>query len=151
MTVFLRCVIDTNICIKQFVADPLTPKVHQLFDHLNIPETEFFAPDLLYIECANVLWKYVRANLYTASQIQADLADLKALRFQVVSSRELMEGAVQIGINLGITAYDGCYVALAQKVDAPLLTLDERLVKAAAQSNFDVRLFTDFPIPTLPV
>ena len=29
MTSFLRCVIDTNICIKQFIADPLTPKVNQ--------------------------------------------------------------------------------------------------------------------------
>jgi hypothetical protein len=32
MTVPLRFVIDTNICIKQFITDPLTPKVNQLFD-----------------------------------------------------------------------------------------------------------------------
>ncbi|WP_449418119.1 hypothetical protein [Phormidium nigroviride] len=32
MTVPLRCVLDTNICIKQFIVDPLTPKVNQLFD-----------------------------------------------------------------------------------------------------------------------
>ena len=69
MTVSLRCVLDTNICIKQFIADPLTPKVNQLFDHLNDPSTEFFIPDLFYIECANALGKYVRAKLYTAEQI----------------------------------------------------------------------------------
>lgn len=55
-------------------------------------------PDLFYIECANVLWKYVRANLYTAKQVEADLTDLKALRFQVTSTKDLMNKAVEIGI-----------------------------------------------------
>ncbi|PSB02017.1 type II toxin-antitoxin system VapC family toxin [Merismopedia glauca] len=150
MTASLRCVIDTNICIKQFIVDPLTPKVTQLLDHLNDLSAEFFVPDLFYIECANVLWKYVRANLYTAQQVQADLSDLKALRFQVTSSKELMAEAVQIGLDYGITAYDGCYVALSHQVSAPLLTLDERLVNSLAGSSFDVRLFANFSVPPLP-
>lgn len=90
MTVPLRCVLDTNICIKQFIVDPWSPKVNQLFDCLDDPAVEFFVPDLFYIECANALWKYVRANLYTAEQVQADLSDLKALRFQVISTKDLM-------------------------------------------------------------
>lgn len=148
MTSFLRCVIDTNICIKQFIADPLTPKVNQLFDHLNDPQAEFFIPDLFYVECANTLWKYVKANLYSAEQIKADLTDLKALRFQVISTKELISSAVEISLNYNISAYDGCYVALSQQVNAPLLTLDQRLVNSL-NNNFDVRLFTDFKIPPL--
>jgi predicted nucleic acid-binding protein len=150
MTVSLRCVLDTNVCIKLFIADPLTSKVERLFEHLDNPSAEFFVPDLLYIECANVLWKYARANLYTAEQVQADLTDLKALRFQVTSTKELMTQAVQIGLDYGITAYDGCYVALSQLVSAPLLTLDERLVNSLVASSFDVRLFRDFLVPSLP-
>lgn len=149
MTVPLRWVLDTNICIKQFIVDPLTPKVNQLFDSLDDPAVEFFVPDLFYIECANVLWKYVRAKLYTAEQVQADLSDLKALRFQVTSTKELMNKAVQIGLDYGITAYDGCYVALSEQVTAPLLTLDERLVNSLRDSKFDVRLFTNFTVPSL--
>lgn len=151
MTVPLRCVLDTNVCIKQFIADPLTPKVNQLFDHLNDPSAEFFIPDLFYIECANALWKYVRAKLYTAEQVQADITDLKALRFQVISTKDLITEAVQIGLDYGITAYDGCYVALSQQVSAPLLTLDERLVNSLASSSFDVQLFTNLLIPALPI
>lgn len=149
MTNALRCVLDTSVGIKQFVADPLTPKVNQLFDHLTDPSAEFFVPDLLYIECANVLWKYVRANLYTAEQIQADLADLQALRFQVISTKDLIVEAVQIAVQYSITAYDASYIALSKQVDAPLLTLDERLVNSLADSGFNVRLFTDFPVPPL--
>ena len=141
--------LDTNICIKQFIVDPLTPKVNQLFDCLDDSAVEFFVPDLFYIECANVLWKYVRAKLYTAEQVQADLSDLKALRFQVTSTKELMNKAVQIGLDYGITAYDGCYVALSEQVTAPLLTLDERLVNSLTGSEFDVQLFTNFTVPSL--
>jgi predicted nucleic acid-binding protein len=68
----------------------INPKVNQLFDHLNDPSAEFFVPDMFYIECANALWKYVRAKLYTAEQVQADIADLRALRFQVISTKDLM-------------------------------------------------------------
>ncbi len=59
MTGSLRCVLDTNVCIKQFVADSFTPKVNQLLDHRSDPQAEFFVPDLFYIECANTLRKYV--------------------------------------------------------------------------------------------
>lgn len=79
MTSPVRCVVDTSVCIKHFIADPLTPKANQLFDCLIEPGTEIFVPDLLYIESANTFWKYVRAKLYTAAEVQADLVTLKAL------------------------------------------------------------------------
>jgi predicted nucleic acid-binding protein len=140
MTTPLRCVVDTSVCIKQFISDPLTSKVHQLFDHLANSETEFFVPDLFYIECANTLWKYIRAGLYTAAEVQADLATLKALPLRVVSTADLMEDAVSIGLTYGISAYDACCVALSQQVSAMLLTLDQRRVRSIAAA-YDVRSF----------
>lgn len=65
--------------------------------------------------------------------------------------KDLITEAVQIGLDYGITAYDGYYVALSQQVSAPLLTLDERLVNSLTYSSFDVRLFTNFLIPALPI
>lgn len=146
MTTPLRCVVDTSVCIKQFISDPLTPKVNQLFDHLANPETEFFVPDLFYIECANTLWKYIRAGLYTTAAVQADLATLKGLPLRVVSTADLMEDAVSIGLAYGISAYDASYVALSQQVNAMLLTLDQKLVRATA-SAYDVRSLNDFSVP----
>ena len=122
MTTPLRCVVDTSVCIKQFISDPLTAKVNQLFEHLAVPQTEFFVPDLFYIECANTLWKYVRAGLYTEAEVQADLASLKAFPLRVVSTADLMAEAVTIGLAYGISAYDASYVALCEQVSAPLLT-----------------------------
>ncbi len=86
MTASLRCVVDASVNIKQFIPDPQSERVKQLFAHLANPQTEFHVPDLFYIESANILWKYVRAGLYTATDVPADLAALKALPLRRVST-----------------------------------------------------------------
>lgn len=146
MTTPLRCVIDASVGIKQFVPDPLTSKVNQLFAHLAIPKTEFFIPDLFYIEITNIFWKYVRAKLYAVADVQADLATLKTFPLQVISMSELMEEAINISIAYGISAYDASYVALSQRVNAPLLTLDQKLVNSLANAPYNVQLFINFSV-----
>ncbi|MEI2581783.1 type II toxin-antitoxin system VapC family toxin [Scytonema sp. PRP1] len=150
MTTPFRCVVDASVGIKQFVPDPLTPKVNQLFAHLANPQNQFFVPDLFYIECANILWKYVRAGLYAAGDVPADLASLKTFPLRVVSTVDLMADAVSIALAYNISAYDASYVALSQQVGATLLTLDQRLVRALGATSYDVCLFNDFEIPSLP-
>jgi predicted nucleic acid-binding protein len=141
--------VDTSVCIKQFIADPLTPKVNQLFDHFANPQTEIFIPDLFYIECANTFWKYVRAGMYTAAEVQTDLVTLKAFPLRVVSTADLMADAVNIALTHGISANEASYVALSQQVSVTLLTLDQKLVKALAATSYDVISFNDFEVPLL--
>lgn len=150
MTASLKCVLDTNVAIKQFIDDPLTAKANQLFEHFSDPAAQFFVPDLFYIERANVFWTYVRAQLYTADQAILGLSILDQLPLKSISTKALMTQAIQISVEYNISAYDGCFVARSHQVSAPLLTLDKRLFNALKSSPFDVRLFTDFSIPSLP-
>ncbi|MGK7930980.1 MAG: type II toxin-antitoxin system VapC family toxin [Microcystaceae cyanobacterium] len=136
----LKCVVDASVNIKQFIPDPLSSKVQQLFAHLNQPETEFYIPDLFYVESANALWKYIRAGQYTEADAARDLASLKTLPLQVFSTADLMEAAIIIAVTHKITVYDGVYVALSVSVDAPLLTLDQKLLKAL--TNTPILLLT---------
>ncbi len=114
----IKCVLDVSVCIKQFIPDPLSPKVDQLLTYIADPENQFFVPDLFYIESANVLWKYVRAGLYPVAKVSADLTTLKNLQLQVVSTANLMDDAVNIALNYNISAYDASYVALSQQKNA---------------------------------
>ncbi|MGK7902375.1 MAG: type II toxin-antitoxin system VapC family toxin [Hormoscilla sp.] len=150
MTTTLRYVVDANVGIKQFISDPLSPKVKQLFALLDSPQTEIFIPDLFYIECGSIFRKYVRAGLYTADEVQTDLISLKGLPLRVVSNADLMADAVSISLTHGIYVYDASYVALSEHVNAPLLTLDQRLVNTLAATSYDLRLFSDWEIPSLP-
>lgn len=143
----LQYVIDTNVGIKQFIDDPLTPKVNQLFDRLADQSVELFVPDLFFIESANVLCKYVRAKLYAAEQVTADLQDLKALQFQVIPTKKLIMEAAEISLKYGISAYDACYVSLSDRINTSLLTLDKRIFNSLQGSAFEVQLFTDFNLP----
>lgn len=143
----LRCVIDASVGIKQFIPDRLSDKVKQLFSYLNEPSTEFFVPDLFYIESTNILWKYARAKMYPVQDIAQDLANLKSLSLRIVSTAELMELAFQIAHEYQISAYDGAYVALSQEVNAPLLTCDRKLINALMSSPIDVQFFPDFCLP----
>ncbi len=146
----LRCVVDTSVCVKHFIPDPLSPKVEQLFAQASNRQSQLFVPDLFYVESANALLKYVRAKLYPSEKVMADLATLKGLQLHIVSTAELMEDAVSIAVTHGISAYDASYIALSQQVNATLLTLDQRLVRTLANSSYDVQSFNDFEVPPLP-
>jgi predicted nucleic acid-binding protein len=145
----LQCVIDTNVLLKHFIPDPLSTQVDLLLAHLANPQTSIYIPDLFYIENANVLWKYFRAGQLNTEQIQTHLRTLKTLPFKVTSTADLLEKAVNISIDFEVSAYDACYVALANQVSAPLLTLDQKLIKALSNSAHNVCDFSNFIVPPL--
>lgn len=61
----------------------------------------------------------------------------------------MIEDAINISMNHGISACDAFYVALSQQVSATLLTLDQKLVKALSATSYDVRAFNEFEVPPL--
>ncbi len=150
MTASLKCVVDASVGIKKFIIEPLTPKVDQLFAHLRDPDARLYIPDLFYVECTNILWKYIRAGLHDSTEAQANLADRKLLRFTPTPTADLIREALSLSVAHGISAYDACYVALSQRNDVPLLTQDQRLVNSLKSTSLDVQLFSDFVIPPVP-
>lgn len=120
MTNSLMCVVDASVGIKKFIIDPLTPKVDRLFTHLSDSNAQLYIPDLFYIECTNVAWKYIRAGLYDVAEAQANLSSLKLLRLTVTPTADLILEALSISSAYGISAYDACYVALSQRNSVPL-------------------------------
>jgi predicted nucleic acid-binding protein len=146
----LKCVVDASVGIKKFIVEPLTPKVDQLFAHFNDPDARLYIPDLFYIECTNIAWKYIRSGLYDNVEAQANLADLKLLRFATTPTADLMLQALTLSVTYGISAYDACYVALARQENVPLLTQDQRLVNTFQNTDFNIRLFSNFVVPPVP-
>ncbi len=134
MTVIpLRYVVDASVGIKLFVDEDYSDKVHTLFEQLtaDIPAI-LYVPDLFYIECTNILLKYTRRFGRSLEDSRADLLDLGRLALRVVSTAELMENALLLAAERGITAYDACYAVLASQLDLPLITADDQLVKAVS-------------------
>ena len=129
--VVLRCVLDASVGIKLFVEEEFSDKVQQLFAKLaDDPQAEIHVPDLFYVECANILLKYTRRFDRPLEDSLADLKDLNELALTVTSTTELIEDALKLADEKKLTAYDACYVVLAQKLDLPLVTADVPLASA---------------------
>jgi predicted nucleic acid-binding protein len=93
------------------------------------------APDLVLSESTNTLVKYCRGGLLARADAAALLGEILALPLEIRSSRSLLPAALTISLERGITAYDACYVALAEAAHAPLVTADRRLAAAYERSE----------------
>jgi predicted nucleic acid-binding protein len=141
------CVVDASVGIKLFLVESLTDRADFLFASLTgTPPARLYVPDLFYIECTNILWKYVRHFGYSQEAAQQDVADLVRLPLQSASTAALVEAALALALEQGATAYDAAYVALAQKLSLPLVTADEALVRRLEGTGLDVRWLGDWPV-----
>ena len=148
MTAAVACVVDASVGIKLFLTEALSGHAEALFAHLAAdPPGQLSVPDLFYIECANILWKHTRRSGYPVDQARSALTDLGQLALRRVPTSELADQALAIAIQTGLTAYDACYVALAQQLAVPFVTADEKLARVLAGTQYDARWLGDFSIP----
>jgi predicted nucleic acid-binding protein len=116
-----------------------------LFSYLETDvRTKFYVPDFFYAECASVFVKYVQILKHPAETARQDMESLKALTFDAIPTIELIADAVDIATTHGISGYDACYVALSKQISGPLITADEKLVRAMANSPYDVQSLATF-------
>ena len=124
-------VVDASVGVKLFVEEPLSDHACRLFESLAAdPLAALYVPDLFYIECANILWKYTRRFSRPLEDSLADLADLGCLALRCVSTADLMEDSLDLAVETGLTAYDACYAVLARRLNVPLVGADSKLCQA---------------------
>lgn len=87
------------------------------------------APELVDLEIASVLRRQNRVGTLDARRAELALADLAALPMHRAAHVPLLRRCWELRDNL--TTYDAAYVALAEALDATLLTGDRRLAHAA--------------------
>ena len=93
------------------------------------PRTEtLHAPHLLDVEAAHALRRYARDREVTEARAEALIQDLLLLRIFRHRHTSLLNRVWELRHQL--TAYDAVYVALAEALDAPLLTCDAKIAAA---------------------
>jgi predicted nucleic acid-binding protein len=93
------------------------------------PAESLHAPHLLDVEVAQVVRRFARAGDLDDERGRAILQDLADLRIERYPHDILLPRIWELRDT--VTAYDAAYLALAELLEAPLLTRDARLAKAA--------------------
>jgi predicted nucleic acid-binding protein len=89
---------------------------------------EVAAPDLIDVETLSVLRKRWLRGTLTDQRFAAAIAHLQQLGFERAPTLRLLPRAFELRAN--VSAYDGCYVALAERLGCELITVDALLATA---------------------
>ncbi len=122
-------VVDASVAVKWFVDEPGTDAALALLDH------ELHAPDLIYAEVANILWKK-----QVRGEVDPDVAACSAealahVQMHIEPCALLAVDAVTLAARLEHPAYDCFYLALARRMGATFVTADKRLVARCQQGD----------------
>ena len=126
-------VIDASVVLEVLLGTAAGCRAEEvLFDH----DTALHAPHLLDVEVAQVLRRYAAAGEIKpgrAAEALDDLADLPITRHEHVL---LLPRIWQLRHN--VTAYDAAYLALADLLDATLMTRDAKLARGAKHARVEL-------------
>lgn len=119
-------VVDASAVLEVLLQTPAAKSVAaRLFE----ARQTLHAPHLLDVEIAQVVRRYAVNGAIREARGRAALADFTDLPVRRYPHDFLLPRVWELRDNL--TAYDAVYVALAEVLDAPLLTRDQRLADAA--------------------
>jgi len=122
-------VVDASVLVKWVVLKSDSDRARAL------SAVRLEAPDLLPVECANILWKKARRGQLSEREACASLASLLAAPVELFASRELLDSALRLSLDLQHPVYDCVYITLALRRNIPLLTADRGLHAAATKQR----------------
>ena len=132
----MHYVVDASVAVKW-----LLPEVHSNeAAFLLSDEVTLSAPDLLYAEIGNVLWKRVINGDIADDQAREALRRLIQVEISIAPADLLVADALEIACKYRRSVYDALYMALAIQQDSVLVTADKRLHNAMRDTLLAKRL-----------
>ena len=127
-------VVDTNVMVRLLMGGADGTDAAVLFER----ETEWAAPSILMSELHNVLIGFVRRGALTSEQAKAmsdDAAVVLGGRIAGVSGHQVID----VALECGLSAYDAQFVTLARVLGVPLATLENEVLRGAADVAVSLR------------
>jgi predicted nucleic acid-binding protein len=118
-------VLDASAAVEWLLRTPAGQRIEQ---RTFAREETLHTVHLLDVEFAQVLRRLVRAGTVSTQRAEEALQDLAALRITRYAPILLIPRIWQLRQNL--SAYDAAYVALAERLGAPLITRDQKIAVA---------------------
>lgn len=139
-------VVDVSVLIQAYILEADTKRVYTLLAGLkNNPPDPLHIPEFAPLECANILWKHVRFSGMIEAQAEKSIDELLDLPLAIHISKHLLKRALKIGLAHQLAIYDSIYLALAENLNIPLITVDTKQAETAKKVGIQLKAITDFP------
>ena len=135
-------ILDSSVIAKWFFPEESGQLALKIKDDFTANVTSISAPLLLYWEINNLLKTATKRSRITAKSAVSVYEAFLKLNFIVYSSEELMTKTLKIAIRFDISSYDASYVALAEYLQKPFFTADQKLLsKVISNFVFDLKSY----------
>ena len=124
-------VIDSSVLLNALFPDEMQPQAQAVIRDYVADYFPLKAPALLAYELTNAIWQGVRRKRITQAQARVMLqtADSLQIELEPVTWGEMLHWMAQYDRS----AYDAAYLALAYRLQMPLVTGDKRLYNAVSK------------------
>jgi Predicted nucleic acid-binding protein, contains PIN domain len=141
----VRLVLNASVAVKWLLADePLVPEARKLLQEFQEGVwEELIVPEFCLREVANALWVAYRRGRITEEEARIGWFSLLQLNLRILPDPPLSD-VLDFALRFGVPVYDSIYIVLAQREGCPLLTADERLFQAVADSLPFVQWLGDY-------
>ena len=120
-------VLDASAAVAVFLN--LGSGASRIRERMAEEDDDLHVPHLFEIEVMNVLRRYFLSGALSQERASLALSRLTTMRITRYPHTSLIERIWELRHNL--TAYDATYIALAETLEAPLVTTDARLARAS--------------------
>lgn len=132
-----RLVVDASVLAKLYFLEQHSDKAERvLLGSGRGRGVELIAPDLLWAEFGNIVWKRHRRGDVTAERAKEAVREAVSMPIRTVAAADYAGAALDLAIETGRTVYDCLYLAVAIAERGVMVTADEKLVNGLKAGVF---------------
>ncbi len=128
-------VVDSGITIKWFIEEDDSDIAQFIYDDYESGNFSFLAPDLIYAEFGNIVWKKLIFKNLDPKEANFAVQEFKKISFTLTPITALFDDAYEIAVKYKRTFYDSLYLALSVRENCEFVTADEKFYNAV-RANF---------------
>jgi len=123
-----KLVLDASAVLSELMADERTPSViSRIIDRFSNGEVEIYAPTILIYEVANSLRSAIVSNRVSKKVAKRTLREF--LNLTIIYKEIDFEKALKESLKSRLSIYDASYLVLSKQINAPIVSLDKKLIK----------------------
>ncbi len=138
-------IVDSSVAVKWFLPEAYSAEASRILAEYDNGALSFIAPDLIYAEFGNVIWKKLIFQGTDANAADTALSKFQQLNIRLTSTASLLDDAYRLAVAHKRAVYDMLYLALSLRAGCQFVTADEKLVNAVGAAFPNIVWLASWP------